>query len=743
MERARKAGHAHDDDWLYDDDGDGDNAGRESRVGKKLSDMTTRRVIILVLAMLFVLPNLEATSLDPLPFSGYYGADRVQDTFMDAAGTGKDTPGWAREQEAYEDTLLMYIHYHNWYSYYEVPECGGDCTGPFDYRGQVFWVGFAGTNRMAMVEKAQFQVTTYEEWWKKNMKSTDIFRMDPGIPDYAFNALKSKWSVSCSNYGGIQGVSMIGEHEEFPAECPDDLRYNERQVMSPTLLPDDQYKRLRFLAIVDKRPFTRHEAMLDTLKILFICLVLAVGSMTFSKDANVLVLYPLEQMIAKVEKIRDNPLIAMKLGDAEFKQEEIKKQKTKSMGEGMNNMNPIRKYLAKCWQAVQVKAESKEPMETVILEKTIIKIGTLLALGFGEAGANIIGHNMKGADTAGVNAMIAGSRVDCIIGCVSILNFTTITEVLQGGVMTFVNQVAEIVHGITDEYHGASNRNNGDSFLLIWRTSEGETDEARLAEMSIVAFVRMVAATARSPVLAEYRTHPGLLQRLRNFQVQMSYALHHGWSIEGAIGSEFKVDASYVSPNVNIALQLCEATRLYGLKLMISQAVVELVGPEMAKVFRLIDYVVVPGSREPMKMYTVDVDPTVLKLEKPLNTENLVWNMRRRFKARQALEAQKQLKLSENLSMIDELNNSPDFKAMRARFNERFTQVFGMAFQNYVAGEWKIAYEMLKETRTTLLGGQQDGPSVALLDFMTSYEVECPAGWQGYRLLPLPGVLLK
>lgn len=34
-------------------------------------------------------------------------------------------------------------------------------------------------------------------------------------------------------------------------------------------------------------------------------------------------------------------------------------------------------------------------METVMLEKTIIKLGGLLALGFGEAGAEVIGQNMK------------------------------------------------------------------------------------------------------------------------------------------------------------------------------------------------------------------------------------------------------------------------------------------------------------------------------------------------------------
>merc|ERR1719456_1511127 len=95
-----------------------------------------------------------------------------------------------------------------------------------------------------------------------------------------------------------------------------------------------------------------------------------------------------------------------------------------------------------------------EPMETVILEKTIIKLGSLLALGFGVAGANIIGHNMKGTDSSGINGMIPGRRVQCIIGIARIRNFAIATEVLQSKIMTFVNQIAEIVHGVVDEYQG-------------------------------------------------------------------------------------------------------------------------------------------------------------------------------------------------------------------------------------------------------------------------------------------------
>jgi len=53
----------------------------------------------------------------------------------------------------------------------------------------------------------------------------------------------------------------------------------------------------------------------------------------------------------------------------------------------------------------------------------------------------------------------------------------------------------------------------------------------------------------------------------------MGFGLHYGWAIEGAIGSDFKIDASYLSPNVNIAARLETATNLYGVHLLASSAV--------------------------------------------------------------------------------------------------------------------------------------------------------------------------
>lgn len=50
------------------------------------------------------------------------------------------------------------------------------------------------------------------------------------------------------------------------------------------------------------------------------------------------------------------------------------------------------------------------------------------------------------------------------------------TEVLEQNIMTFVNQIAEIVHMNIDLYQGASNKNLGEAFLFVWRFPTSEVD---------------------------------------------------------------------------------------------------------------------------------------------------------------------------------------------------------------------------------------------------------------------------
>jgi len=83
----------------------------------------------------------------------------------------------------------------------------------------------------------------------------------------------------------------------------------------------------------------------------------------------------------------------------------------------------------------------------------------------------------------------------------------------------------------------------------------------QLADMSVISFLKIIAGLKRSRKLLKYSQHKGLNDRMPNYSVKMGLGLHVGWAIEGAIGSFYKIDASYLSPNVNMASRLEGATK--------------------------------------------------------------------------------------------------------------------------------------------------------------------------------------
>eukprot|EP00933_Yihiella_yeosuensis_P043122 TRINITY_DN37862_c0_g1_i1.p1 TRINITY_DN37862_c0_g1~~TRINITY_DN37862_c0_g1_i1.p1 ORF type:complete len:513 (+),score=91.59 TRINITY_DN37862_c0_g1_i1:229-1539(+) len=434
------------------------------------------------------------------------------------------------------------------------------------------------------------------------------------------------------------------------------------------------------------------------------------------------------------------------MADDEFKAEEIKKAKLER-----RSKDKLRKLFMDLITLQMCSKSNKELMETVILEKTIIKLGSLLALGFGEAGADIIGKNMSGSDSAGVNAMVPGRRVECIIGICRVRNFSTATEVLQAKVMTFGNQIAEIVHGVCNEFSGGPNKNTGEQFLVIWKDeaaiNAGEPPPpgvagaappksvvGRLAEGSLLAFTTIIGAIHRSSLLGSYRGHPGLQNRLgSNCRVHLSVGIHKGWAIEGAVGSEYKIDCSYLSPNVAIANSVERATEIYGVSLMIAQSVVDLFQPRMRMKCRLIDKVIIKGSPAPIELFCMDLDYMAVELDTSKRPQ-VTWNTRQRFKVRQFLETEKTHMMKEEVDLVNLFDNDPVIHTMRKRFTVDFFQMFNMGYQNYSQGEWQVARRMLScIIREHVL---DDGPSVALLRFMEEpHKFEAPKTWQGIREL--------
>ena len=61
--------------------------------------------------------------------------------------------------------------------------------------------------------------------------------------------------------------------------------------------------------------------------------------------------------------------------------------------------------------------------------------------------------------------------------------------------------------------------------------------------------------------------------------VTLGYGLHYGWAIEGAIGSNLKTDASYLSPHVNTAARLEAATKQFRTMFLLSDDFVKRLSP--------------------------------------------------------------------------------------------------------------------------------------------------------------------
>ena len=79
--------------------------------------------------------------------------------------------------------------------------------------------------------------------------------------------------------------------------------------------------------------------------------------------------------------------------------------------------------------------------------------------------------------------------------------------------------------------------------------------------MAVLSFLKIIISVSISKKLEKYKKHEGLNSRIKDDCVRMGFGLHLGWGIEGAIGSSFKIDTSYLSPNVNMASRLEAATK--------------------------------------------------------------------------------------------------------------------------------------------------------------------------------------
>lgn len=342
-----------------------------------------------------------------------------------------------------------------------------------------------------------------------------------------------------------------------------------------------------------------------------------------------------------------------------------------------------------------------------------------------------------------LNPLAPGKKITAIYGFVDVRNFTDMAEGLQDQVFGCVNVIAGIVHGATHAYFGMANKNVGDAFLSSWKICDGSLPgfsrfshtadaEARaeaneivrvphavgegevqrsltpteMAESALTAFLKCVVDMDRANddvhLLKPYRTHPGLLQRFPqgNFCVRCGYGLHIGWAVEGAIGSVKKIDATYISPHVDMAERLEASCKTYGVRLVLSQWFVGLLSPAAQSFLRPLDRITAKAIQVPFTLYTFDIayeQQAQGGEELHLSDLDVLVHL---AKPKIHIYTKAQLPVIFGLGAVaagGDDGQSSFYRLLQAKLHPLFLPAYREGFDAYLAGEWEKAREMLTQ----------------------------------------------
>eukprot|EP00960_Hanusia_phi_P009218 266236-Hanusia_phi.AAC.5 len=294
---------------------------------------------------------------------------------------------------------------------------------------------------------------------------------------------------------------------------------------------------------------SKSNALQSCITVIFVTFLLGFATFNFGQLTNKLVIVPLETMTAMVRGLMADPMARM---NAET-------------------------------EIIDGDAETKS------IAAALIKLSTMLQIAFGEAGSTIITENLNSGKD--VNALIPGKRIQGVWGFCDIRSFTDCTECLQEDVMIFVNRVADFVHRSVSENEGAPNKNVGDAFQLAWRLPERRTvgQVVSTADAALRTVLRIVFETSTCPALLRLTSNEKLQARIPNYTITFGFGLHAGWAIEGAIGSALKIDPTYLSPNVKWSERLEAATKIYGVLVLMTDALWDLLSPPVQKLCRKVN----------------------------------------------------------------------------------------------------------------------------------------------------------
>jgi hypothetical protein len=443
-------------------------------------------------------------------------------------------------------------------------------------------------------------------------------------------------------------------------------------------------------------------------------------------DAIRLVLDPLQRMLKIVLRYAENPL-SQNVSKTSKAQDRIDEDSViENDGEEIGNfeteqlINAITKIadlLRKCWGVA----------------------------GAGIISSNLA--RTKDGKTVVFNPTVPGKRVYALFGFVAIGGFSELLRALDREIMIMINDVAQVVHDEVYRWalgeHGQCNKNLGPAFLMVWRIGDfsevhkkkqvateklfrdnvaknskkrsnlrrrhrnggrimyqgrrGRNDASNreiqleslpgiqaFTDRALLGMLKSFAGIHRDKRLNNWKNDFRLSAGVSAYHVDIIYGMDAGWAVEGAVGSEYKIDATYLSPHVNMASRMMSATKQYGVTILLSKAVEKLLSKNCRKKLRHLDTVYVKGSKIKQNIFTYDARFQGVDFFLLARTEE-------------------QADMESEAYTTNIWDHDQDLRAMRQHVSEGFLETYHLAVKQYLAGNWPDAYKNFEKADSMMI----------------------------------------
>jgi hypothetical protein len=264
-------------------------------------------------------------------------------------------------------------------------------------------------------------------------------------------------------------------------------------------------------------------------------------------------------------------------------------------------------------------------------------------------------------------------------------------------------------------------------------------------DRAVIGMLKSYAGIYRDKNILKWNNDERLGAGPGAFKIGMIFGMDAGWAVEGAVGSEYKIDATYLSPHVNMASRMMSACKQYDVTIMLSQSVQELMSDVAQTKLRHLDTVTVKGSSVKQKIFTYDA-----------RARGVDFFLHSRSDKQADSDAERY-----SPSMW---NTDPDLISMRQHVTDDFLKAFKDGHKAFLLGDWSLAIEKLEQANNimfqtaiddgyledefdalNLQAGKEvpdllkrdngDGPSMCLLNFIKSHNGVAPKDWDGWHPL--------